>query len=53
MQLVTPNVRQIVTPQIDDLELSSYLSDVGANDRPAGIVDLALRYEGETLVEVA
>jgi thymidylate synthase (FAD) len=53
MKLVKPNVRLIVRPQIDDLELTGYLSDIGADDRPAGIVEVGTRYDGEVLTEFA
>jgi thymidylate synthase (FAD) len=53
MKSVKPSVKLIVRPQIDTLTLSDYLADIGADDRPAGIVDLNTRFDGEVLVEFA
>lgn len=51
MRLTQPKVYLIAKPQIMKLEMEEYLKDVGAEDRPAGIVDLSSEYGGEILAE--
>ena len=53
MKSVKPEVSLICRPQLDTLEIGNYLDEIGADDRPQGIIDLDTRYDGEVLTEFA
>jgi len=51
MKLVEPTVTLICRPQLDTQAIENYLEEIGAKDRPPGVVDLSHQYEAESLVE--